>query len=278
VFLLGGLPLLGAGIVLSTGTLLALGVLVCLVGFVLALDSRRLGAPDLATTRTRTLFWLHAHPYPRRCALAALLLMLLAAGAQLWMQQEAGGMRPVWDHLGIVYPEVRDGAFWRLVTGPFLHYSASHFLANLLALVLIAPLACGLIGPWCWVLLLLGCTLGSACQMVFGGTLHDTMGGISPGVNALFGLVAALATIRPRLLPGSFGPVLLMMTLLGVAMAEVASPSAATVGHLGGLLTGLLAAAVVGAGLPSGMDAGAGAVHPRAGAPQVEKIPGEGAS
>ena len=278
MFLVAGLPLLGAGLLLAMETLIALGGLVCLIGAVLALDARGLRVSARATARTRSLFWLRAHPYPRRCALTALLLMLLAAGAQLWMQQEAGGMRPVWNHLGIVYPEVREGALWRLFTGPFLHYSATHFLANLVALVLIVPLACGLVGPWCWAILLLGCALGSACQILFGGSLHETMGGISPGVNALFGLVAALGTIRPRLLPGGFGPVLLVMTLLGVAMAEVANPSAATAGHLGGLLVGLLVAGIIGAGIPRREDTFEGPERGHPGTPQVEKVQGEGAS
>lgn len=278
MFLLTGLLLLGAGLLLSVKNLVVLGGLVCLIGALLALDGHRLRDPVLAATRTRTLFWLRAHPYPRRCALTALLLMLLAAAVQVWMQQQAGGMRPVWDQLGIVYPEVRDGALWRLFTGPFLHYSATHFISNLLGLVLIVPFAYGLVGPWCWAVLLLGCALGSACQILFGGSLHDTMGGISPGVNALFGLVAGVATLRPRLLPGGFGPVLLVMTLLGVAMAEVANPSAATAGHLGGLLVGLLVAGIIGAGIPRREDTFEGPERAHPGPPQVEKVQGEGAS
>lgn len=278
VFLVGALPFLGAGLLVARGVLLPLGALVLLTGLVLALDGRRLRASSLAAQRTRTLFWLHFHPHPRRAALLALLIMLLAAGAQLWMQQEAGGMRPVWERLGIVYPEVRQGEVWRLVSGPFLHYSPSHFLVNLLALIVIVPLASGLVGPWCWVLLLLGSSMGSACQVAFGGALHDNLGGISPGVNALFGLVSGLAIIRPRLLPGGFGPVLLLLTLLGIAMAEVANPSAATAAHVGGLLVGLVAAGTIGACMPLQVDSSGGGERRSGCATQVEDVPGEGAS
>ena len=278
MFFLTGLLLLGAGLLLSVKNLVVLGGLVCLIGALLALDGHRLRDPVLAATRTRTLYWLLAHPYPRRCILTALLLMLLAAAVQVWMQEQTGGMRPVWDHLGIVYPEVREGALWRLFTGPFLHYSPTHFISNLFGLMLIVPFACGLIGAWSWAVLLLGCALGSGCQILFGGSLHDTMGGISPGVNALFGLVAGIATLRPGLLPGRLGPALLWMTLLGVAMAEVANPSAATAGHLGGLVTGLLVAAGISAGLPAGVEVFESAECPRQGTMQVENLPEEGAS
>ena len=75
--------------------------------------------------------------------------------------------------------KVRDGEFWRLIVGPFIHYSEIHFVINFSMLLFIGTFTWALLGPISMIVFLAGNTIGAFSQLTWGGELYDNFG-VSP--------------------------------------------------------------------------------------------------
>jgi membrane associated rhomboid family serine protease len=146
------------------------------------------------------------------------------------------------------------GELWRLVSAMFLHAGWLHMLVNGLALIALGRLTEAIYGPvrLLWLFLLCGAG-GAVLSWVGGNTLSVGASG------ALFGLMGAAIVFGWRhreALPE--GPSrflrwkLLPWLLLNLALGML--PFIDNLGHLGGLITGLVAASVVGNRLVEGED------------------------
>jgi membrane associated rhomboid family serine protease len=136
-------------------------------------------------------------------------------------------------------PAVVAGEWWRLVTAGFLHYGPVHLVFNMLALWFIGRDLEQVLGrarfSAVYVVSLLG---GSAAAFVF-GAVYSQVAGAS---GAVFGLMGGLAVVLRRL----NRPPRPALTLIAVNVAiSIVLPGISLLGHLGGLVVGAAATAVL---------------------------------
>ena len=146
---------------------------------------------------------------------------------------------PLFDAWALQVPDVAAGQWWRVFTAGFLHIGVIHLLFNMVALWVIgrelepvfgrgrflAVYAIGLLG-------------GSAGPFLFGSPSVPVAG----ASGAVFGLMGGLAVVLRRLRL-SARPAL---TLIGLNLVlSFVIPGISVYGHLGGLVTGAVASAVL---------------------------------
>lgn len=139
------------------------------------------------------------------------------------------------------------GEGWRLLCGPFLHGGVVHLLLNGLAFVQLAPLVELIYGRWRLLAVYLASALGGALASVLFLPLASV--GASGAILGLAGLLLGTswfgadpwrADLRRLFGPWLVGSVLLTFAV-GVGLQLLWAPIVDNPGHLGGLLTGLLA-------------------------------------
>ena len=218
----------------------AIGTLCFLLGLVTIADYRKfLRFDKWITERAQFFYWFYTSRAVRAGFFFWLAVGVIAGGAQLIVQFLNGGMEGAFNIYGMMYPRVHDGEWWRLLTGPFLHYSVTHFTINVAMLLLGGSLAWGLIGSSSISVFVLGNIFGVYAQMTWGSTLYDNCGGMSAGVFALFAYVIASALRDRKLLPNGFVMQIGTILFAGGMFSELFSISSATTGHVAGTIAGL---------------------------------------
>lgn len=136
-------------------------------------------------------------------------------------------------------PEVVAGEWWRLVTAGFLHYGPVHLVFNMLALWFIGRDLELTLGRARFAAVYLVSLLGGSAAVLVLGAVDVPVAGAS---GAVFGLMGGLAVVLRRLNRPP-GPVL---TLIAINVAiSVVIPGISLLGHLGGLVIGAAATAVL---------------------------------
>jgi membrane associated rhomboid family serine protease len=135
------------------------------------------------------------------------------------------------------------GEYYRLLTSAFLHVSVLHIASNMLALFFIGPPLERLLGRWRFgVVYLLGALGGSAAVYAWGNTYTAEVG----ASGAIFGLFAACLVFVRRL-------GLDLQWLVGIIVINFVLTfsihNISRLGHIGGFITGGLAALAIG-GIP----------------------------
>lgn len=218
---------------LAFGLMMTMLTTTFIVDYVLALRHR-------AGVTERALFfhWLRTCPRGRR-GIRLWVLVSLAAGLLQWgLQTWLGGIDAVFRDYGIMYSAVENGEYWRLLTGPYLHYSLVHYLSNVALLLVAGSLTYFIFGGSTLVVFALCNTISALAQMVWGGRVFDNYAGISGGVYALLGMAIAAGLINRRRFPMGLWWLIVNLTILGILSSHILSPNAATVSHLSGLLLG----------------------------------------
>ena len=137
-------------------------------------------------------------------------------------------------------PGVADGAYWQLLTNAFSHVEIWHIAFNMLALWVLGPQLEATLGRVRFLALYLVSALaGSTAVMWLSGEQVQTLG----ASGAIFGLLGAFLVIA-RKVGGNLQPILM---ILGVNLVITVAGSSfiSWQGHLGGLVGGLLATAVL---------------------------------
>lgn len=133
--------------------------------------------------------------------------------------------------------------YWELLTSAFLHVNFLHIASNMIALIVIGPPLEALLGRWRFTAVyLLSALGGSTAVYCFGGPFNPVVG----ASGAIFGLFGAALLLVRRL-------GLDLQWLAGVIVLNFVLTFSITgiskLGHIGGFLTGVLAAIAIG-GLP----------------------------
>jgi membrane associated rhomboid family serine protease len=161
-------------------------------------------------------------------------LTALSAGSA-WDNAASPWVAATW----LVPVDVADGQWWRLVTAGFLHIGPLHVAVNMFALYILGRDLELVLGRLRYGLLygvsLLG---GSTAIMLFGDPDRPVAG----ASGAVFGLMGALVVVLRRL---QLSPTPALLTIGLNVVLTFTIPGLSVLGHLGGLLTGLLAAAVL---------------------------------
>ncbi len=140
---------------------------------------------------------------------------------------------------GLVKQAVRDGEYWRLLTGALLHGGWTHLLVNTIALFALGRLVERLAGSklLTWILLCSG-VVGSACSQIFLPNIPSV--GFSGAILGLLGFLVAVGRRKLDVIPAGFRKLLtfdvFFITALGLALHQLVDNGA----HIGGVVTGWL--------------------------------------
>ena len=69
---------------------------------------------------------------------------------QRFAMAASDGLAGAFHCYGLLHPRVVEGEAWRLLTGPFLHYSVEHFLLNAVLVTTLGALAWAFY-DWVWI-------------------------------------------------------------------------------------------------------------------------------
>jgi len=134
--------------------------------------------------------------------------------------------------------------YYELITSAFLHANVLHIVSNMVVLVFVGPALERLLGGWRFLAVyLLSALGGSAAIYAFGNDIGTTVG----ASGAIFGLLAACLMLVRQL--GLDLQWLISMIALNFVLTFSIS-GISKLGHIGGFVTGILAAMAIG-GLPS---------------------------
>jgi membrane associated rhomboid family serine protease len=137
-------------------------------------------------------------------------------------------------------PGVATGAFWQLLTTAFTHVEFFHILVNMVSLYFLGPLLEQVLGRVRFLAIyLISALAGSASVMLFADSNSLTLG----ASGAIFGLIGALLAVAYKVR----GDVRTILMWLGINLVITFVPSSniSWQGHVGGLIGGLITAAVI---------------------------------
>jgi membrane associated rhomboid family serine protease len=175
-------------------------------------------------------------------ALNLLIYFICAAQAQSFADPSRASLFGDWQMVPAFVHYNHD--YYRLISSAFLHYSPMHIAANMLSLFIIGPPLERLLGRWRFSAIYLLSGFGGGVAIYLWG---NALGPVAGASGAIFGL---------------FGACLIMVRRLGLDLMWLASTvvlnfvltfslaGISRLGHLGGFVTGVVAALAVG-GLPS---------------------------
>jgi membrane associated rhomboid family serine protease len=128
-----------------------------------------------------------------------------------------------------------DGQYWRLLGAAFLHIGLLHLAGNMLSLAIVGPALERVFGAWRFLTVYVAGALGGSVAVYLFGSPYGAVAGAS---GAIFGLFAATLIVLRRLgLDARF-----MVLAIGLNFAVSFAPGISLLGHLGGFITGGLAA------------------------------------
>ncbi|MEJ2886756.1 rhomboid family intramembrane serine protease [Actinomycetospora aeridis] len=166
--------------------------------------------------------------------LVVFVLTALSAGS-VWENYASPWVEATW----LVPDDVAAGQWWRLVTAGFLHIGPLHVAFNMVALWVLGRDLELVLGRLRFSLLYGVSLLGGSVAVVLFGDPSRPVAGAS---GAVFGLMGALLVVLRRLQLNQ-GPALLTIGINVVLSFTI--PGLSLLGHLGGLVTGVLVAAVL---------------------------------
>lgn len=166
--------------------------------------------------------------------LVVFVLTALSAGS-VWTNYASPWVEATW----LVPADVAAGQWWRLVTAGFLHIGPLHVAVNMFALWVLGRDLELVLGRLRFSLLYGVSLLGSSVAVVLLGEPLRPVAGAS---GAVFGLMGALLVVLRRLRMNQ-GPALLTIGINVVLSFTI--PGLSLLGHLGGLVTGVLVAVVL---------------------------------
>ncbi len=138
------------------------------------------------------------------------------------------------------YPGFADGAWWQVITAAFTHVEIWHLAMNMFALFVFGPVLEGIVGRARFLAIYLVATLASSVLVLYLSSEYGSTVGAS---GAIFGLLGALLVVaRKGRLNSSW---LTQNLVLGLVVTVVGWRYISWQGHLGGLIGGALAAAII---------------------------------
>jgi membrane associated rhomboid family serine protease len=149
------------------------------------------------------------------------------------------GTSTIYDHLALIPPAVASGEWWRLFSAAFLHFGIFHILFNMYALWIFGPPLEAVMGRLRFTTLYLLAGVGGGLLSVGIGPLNETAAGAS---GAIFGLFAAFYVVaRHR----NLNTQAVAFTIVANLVITFSIPNIDWRGHVGGLVTGGVIAAII---------------------------------
>ncbi|HEV7210115.1 MAG TPA: rhomboid family intramembrane serine protease [Blastococcus sp.] len=145
---------------------------------------------------------------------------------------------PIFAELAQVPAYVAAGQWWRLITAAFLHIGFVHLALNMLALLVFGSELERMLGRWRYLAVYLVSALGGATAIQLFGAPGGAVAGASTAIYGLLGALGVVMVVRRQDLRG-------LLTLLAINLFISFLPGVSLIGHIGGLLAGMLTAGVL---------------------------------
>jgi membrane associated rhomboid family serine protease len=145
---------------------------------------------------------------------------------------------PLLNDLAISPAAVDAGQWWRVVTSAFAHISPVHLVLNMLALLIFGAELERQLGRGRYLTVYLVSALGGVASLQLFGAYY---GGVVGASGAIYGLLGAFGVVLVSQKQDLRG----LLTLLGINLVISFLPGVSLIGHLGGLVGGAAAAAVL---------------------------------
>jgi membrane associated rhomboid family serine protease len=180
----------------------------------------------------------------------AVTLTLIAANVAMFVVTAVAagiaGNPPLDNYLSPVFEELSQwpygvslfGEWWRIFTAAFLHIGPLHLAMNMLALLLFGSELERQLGRWRFLALYLLSALGGAVAIQLFGDPRVPVAGASTAIYGLLGGLGVLMLVHRQDVRG-------LLTLLAINVFISFLPGVSLLGHLGGLVAGALAAALL---------------------------------
>ncbi len=184
--------------------------------------------------------WLHLQRSPVTMLLLGLLAVVFVV--QLYVDGTGGGHSPV-AAAGLVKTAYADGQWWRLLTAPLLHGGVVHFLLNSAALLYLGK-RMETLARWPHlplVFLAAACVGGAASAALVAASSV----GASGGLMGWLGFLIVFETLHSRLVPRPARRRLVAGVLLTALIGVLGYRFIDNAAHAGGLLAGMIYAAIV---------------------------------
>lgn len=167
---------------------------------------------------------------------AIFIIMTLAGGSQNNLNLVRFG--------AMVKTLIANGDWWRLFTASFIHIGFFHLVFNMYFLYNIGPLFERLYGSRNYLIIyLLAGIMGNLLSFAF-GNVNTISAGASTSLYGLFGLaLGIMLNYRDDAMLKSFGASFLSIIVINVIYSLI-SPGIGILGHLGGLLAGVILAGI----------------------------------
>jgi membrane associated rhomboid family serine protease len=133
---------------------------------------------------------------------------------------------------------VQQGEWWRVFSAAFLHYGPIHLVLNMLALLVFGSELERQMGRWRFLALYVVSILGGATAIQLFGAPGALAAGASTAIYGLLGGLGVLMLATKQDIRG-------LVTLLVINIVISLLPGVSLIGHLGGLVAGVLVAAVM---------------------------------
>ncbi|MGB6060020.1 MAG: rhomboid family intramembrane serine protease [Microthrixaceae bacterium] len=147
---------------------------------------------------------------------------------------------PVFERFVLYGPFVVQGEWWRLVTGGFMHSSLIHIGSNMLLLWFLAQEMEPVLGKFRFSLLYGASLMGGSLGVMVMSPVSPTLG----ASGAVFGLMGGLIALQLRAHHNPWNSGIGGLVLLNLILT-FAIPGISVGGHIGGLLAGAAAGAVI---------------------------------
>ncbi|WP_188453656.1 rhomboid family protein [Virgibacillus oceani] len=174
------------------------------------------------------------------------LLLFINIALFIMLETKAGGSQSTENliNFGAKYnPAIIDGEWWRIITSMFLHIGLIHLFMNMLAVYYLGITAERIYGSWRFLVIYLLAGIGGGLAS-FAFTFNVSAG----ASGALFGLFGALlyfGLLYKRIFSQTMGKGLLILIAINIVFG-FSFPQIDNGAHIGGLITGFAASAIVG--------------------------------
>jgi membrane associated rhomboid family serine protease len=167
--------------------------------------------------------------------------LLIAVNAVMFVLQKTSPH--IQSDLVLWVPGVAEGQWYRLVTSAFLHYGLAHIVFNMWALYVVGPQLEHWLGRLRFGVLYALSGLGGSVLVYLLASVNSATAGASGAIFGLFGATFVLFR-RLQLDVRGIGLIIAINLVITFMPSVVGVPAISWQGHIGGLITGTLVAAV----------------------------------
>ncbi len=170
-------------------------------------------------------------------------VLFLLIASQYVIHFLTGGFEEAIYKAGLIFNNVNNGEWWRLITGPYFHNGLPHWIINMAMLLIIGPII-GTIsrirGLQVFIIGNIICAISALLYANFGFSVYDSYMGVSGGILAMMGWLSGFSLTHKKSVPNMFFISIFTFSLLNIVLAWLMIPNSSNVSHITGFIFGFI--------------------------------------